>query len=123
MPQFKIYGEQQFLRTQRDLISETVQAVLVEVFQYPADKKFQRFMALDAADFIHPHAENYICIEVQLFEGRQAETKRRFLLELQYRLEKHDIHAEVILQESPASHWGIRGSTGDTIQLNYRVEV
>lgn len=62
-----------------------------------------------------------------MMEGRSESTKKELIKSLfaniagQVGIANEDV--EVLLLESPASHWGFRGKTGDEINLNYSVEV
>lgn len=94
----------------------------------PADKRFHRFIPLDAADFIHPEdrSEAYTIIEASLFEGRTVETKKAFIRALFARFEADKLanpqDLEITLTETPRCNWGIRGKPGDELTLNYKVE-
>ncbi len=129
MAQVKIYGERAHLGRVRAALSEAVHACLCEALGLPADKRFQRFIALDPADFIHPpdRSDAYTIIEISMFEGRTAETKRALLELLMARIpERLEIAAsdlEITIFETPPAHWGIRGRTGDRLALGYRIDV
>ena len=79
MAQVKIYGERAHLSRVRRALSDAVHGCLEDALQLPADKRFQRFIALDAADFVHPPDRTgaYTIVEISMFEGRSAEAKRR----------------------------------------------
>jgi hypothetical protein len=74
MAQVKIYGESGHLGRVRSALSDAVHACLQDALQLPADKRFQRFIALDAADFIHPPDRTgaYTIVEISMFAGRSA---------------------------------------------------
>ena len=128
MAQVKIYGERSLLAQQRTLISDAIHAALVEVFGLPEAKRFQRFIGLDAQDFIYPadRSARYIIVEILLFAGRSTATKKALIRRLyalfQEYLELEPADLEIVLLESPRDHWGIRGLPGDELQLNYLVE-
>ncbi len=129
MAQVKIYGERAHLTNLRAALSDTIQDCLVEALGLPADKRFQRFIGLDAADLIHPPDRSgaYTIVEISMFAGRSAEARRRLLELLMARLpERTGISAqdlEITLFETPAANWGIRGRTGDRLSLPYTIEV
>jgi hypothetical protein len=129
MAQVKIYGERAHLSRLRSALSDTIQDCLVEALALPAEKRFQRFIALDAADLIHPpdRSAAYTILEISMFAGRSAAAKRRLLELLMARIpERTGIAAldlEITLFETPPASWGIRGRTGDRLDLPYTVEV
>jgi phenylpyruvate tautomerase PptA (4-oxalocrotonate tautomerase family) len=128
MAQIKIYGEGRHLREVRDRLSDILHGAFQECLGLPADKRFQRFIALDAADFLHPpdRSAAYTIIEISMFEGRSAETKRALLHALMGNIAEglgiaaQDI--EITIFETPRANWGIRGQTGDVLDLDYKVE-
>lgn len=129
MAQVKIFGLRRSLEGNRLAISEAIHSSVMEALEYPAEKKFHRFIALDEQDFIYPdnRSDRYTIIEVSIFEGRSAEAKKsliRLLFERTSRLAgiaPQDV--EVTIFETPRASWGIRGLSGDQIGLNYKVEV
>ena len=128
MGQVKIYGREENITKNRDKISSAIHESIVEALQFPVEKKFQRFIKLSADDFIYPESrsENYLIIEIVMFTGRTQETKRKLIILLYSKLntigiEKDDL--EITLIEEPAENWGIRGSVGSELKLNYKVEV
>ncbi|MDJ0895046.1 MAG: tautomerase family protein [Alphaproteobacteria bacterium] len=129
MAQVKIYGEREHLTTTRQQLSDTIHGCLMDAIALPQDKRFQRFIALAREDFIHPADRSgaYTIIEISMFEGRTPEAKRRLLTLLMERIPKEvGISAqdlEITLFETPKANWGIRGSTGDQLALNYKVSV
>ena len=129
MAQVKIYAERTHLARVRATLSDTIQSCLEEALGLPASKRFQRFIGLDAADFVHPPDRSgaYTIIEISMFAGRSAAAKRRLLELLMTRVaERPGIPAqdlEITIFEAPPADWGIRGQTGDRLALPYRVEV
>lgn len=129
MAQVKIYGERAHLTRARAALSDAVQGCLEDALGLPASKRFQRFIGLDAADFVHPpdRSAAYTIIEISMFAGRSPEARRRLLELLMTRLpERAGIAAqdlEITLFETPPANWGIRGQTGDRLTLPYQIEV
>ena len=129
MAQVKIYGERAHLSRVRAALSDVVHGCLQDALKLPADKRCQRFIGLDGADFIYPpdRSAAYTIIEISMFAGRTPEAKRH-LLELLMRrvperlgLAPQDL--EITIFETPPANWGIRGQTGDRLALGYRIEV
>jgi phenylpyruvate tautomerase PptA (4-oxalocrotonate tautomerase family) len=127
--QFKIYGRTSFLQTAHAQISEVVHAAAMRVLQAPADKRFQRFIGLEAWQLVTPadRSERYLNIEVVMFSGRSLTTKkalvRALMDDLACELELSPVDIEVVLLESPREHWGIRGQHADELKLDYKVEL
>jgi phenylpyruvate tautomerase PptA (4-oxalocrotonate tautomerase family) len=129
MSQVKIFGRRQVLQEKRMVLSDAIHTSLVEAIGLPEEKRFQRFIGLDAADFIAPpdRSEHYIIIEISMFEGRSDESKKHLIRALFARLESacgiapHDV--EITIFETPRQNWGIRGLPGDELGLPYKVDV
>ena len=128
MAQVKIYGERGHLRSIRDQLSATIHAVAMDALGLPANKRFHRFIGLDRDDFIYPsdRSHAYTIVEISLFAGRSDETIRVFLKTLMRKIVEEaglaPADVEITLFETPKSHWGIRGTVGDELALNYDVE-
>ena len=128
MPQTIIYAQRQHLEVRREAISDVLHQCLVDVFGLPKDKRFQRFIALDADDFVYPNdrSENYTIIEIHLFTGRTTDTKksliRRIFQQFDEELGIANNDVEITLFESEKANWGIRGVCGDELELSYTVE-
>ncbi|OJJ14915.1 tautomerase family protein [marine bacterium AO1-C] len=129
MSQIKIYGLKSHLDEVKAELSRVIHGCVVEVLKMPANKRFHRFIGLDAADFIYPEdrSEAYTIIEIMMMTGRTEATKKALIQALfreisaQLPITVNDL--EICILESPPANWGFRGKTGDEIQLNYKVEV
>jgi 4-oxalocrotonate tautomerase family enzyme len=129
MAQVKIYGLHDHLNRHRDGISDAIHHSAMDALGLPEEKRFHRFLGLDAADFIYPgdRSRQYTIIEVSMFEGRSAEAKANFIRDIFARLEEacgispQDV--EITITETPRENWGIRGLPANELALNYRVEV
>ena len=129
MAQVKIYGERNHLRSIRGALSDVIHATNRQVLGLPEDKRFHRFIALDAEDFLYPpdRSAAYTIIEISMFEGRDPNTKKILLKALMETISRdlalslQDI--EITLFETPKANWAIRGKTGDELALSYKVEV
>jgi phenylpyruvate tautomerase PptA (4-oxalocrotonate tautomerase family) len=129
MAQIKIYGLKSNLDENKEKISVAIHKSIMSALEYPAEKKFHRFITLANDEFIYPEdrSENYIIIEISLFIGRSVQAKKALIRELY-----QNIHAEagicaqdieITLFETPKENWGIRGMPGDELALGYKVEV
>lgn len=129
MAQIKIYGERAHLGANRQAISDAIHACAVEALQLPPEKRFHRFLTLDAGDFIYPadRSERYTIIEISMFGGRSVEAKKHLIRRLFERLEDecgiapNDV--EITITETPRENWGIRGLPADELMLDYKVRV
>jgi 4-oxalocrotonate tautomerase family enzyme len=128
MAQILIYSRREHLAGRRQAISDVLHGCVTAALGLPADKRFHRFIALEAEDFIHPadRGERYTIIEVSLFEGRSVEIKKQLIRTIFERFERElgiARHAvEITLHETPKHNWGIRGFPGDELALGYKVE-
>ena len=129
MAQIKIFGLNSTFDTRRGLISEAIHKSVMSALEYPAEKKFHRFIGLNPEDFIYPddRSATYLIIEISMFEGRSVEAKKRLIRELFSNIEvdvgisPQDV--EITIFETPRQNWGIRGMAGDELGLGYKVEV
>lgn len=129
MAQVKIYGLHEHLNAHRDGISNAIHASAMDALGLPEEKRFHRFIGLDAADFIHPgdRSRQYTIIEISIFEGRSVEAKKALIRGLFTRLEAEcgiaPQDVEITIFETPRHNWGIRGLPADELALDYQVKV
>jgi phenylpyruvate tautomerase PptA (4-oxalocrotonate tautomerase family) len=127
MAQVKVYMNREHLEKVRTTLSNIVQSCLCDALGLPFEKKFQRFFPLEPENFIHPHGEPYVILEIILFEGRSVEAKKKLMALLFERFQTHlgisSHDLEIVLLESARHNWGIRGLPGDELTLEYRVGV
>ena len=129
MPQIKIYGLQENIEPKRFALSDAIHAALMESIGTPNNKRFQRFIILDAENFIYPsdRTTDYTIIEISMFEGRSVEAKKNLIRTLYQKIaETTEIKPqdlEITIFETPRCNWGIRGIPGDELKLNYQVDV
>src|SRR5258708_26103603 len=115
MDRIKIYGIAPHLKPVKFLLSDIIHSCVVEALELPTDRRFHRFFPLDPADFLFPpdRSERYLIVEIVLFEGRSAETKRRLIRLLINRgcrrlhLTPDDL--EITIFETPRQNCDIRG--------------
>lgn len=125
----KIYGLEEKLNSVKKELSDVIHSCVVDVFEYPEDKRFHRFFPMKKEDFYYQsdRSENYTVIEISIFEGRKKDTKKKLIkllfekIEKELQIDPKDI--EITIFETPACNWGIRGVTGDELALNYKVDV
>lgn len=129
MAQVKIYGLRETLNGTREAWSGIIHAALVDTLGLPAEKRFQRFIGLEAEDFLYPADRTYAytIIEISMFAGRSPESIKallhRIMADAQTSLNIGANDIEITVSESPRHCWGIRGKTGDELALAYKVDV
>jgi len=127
--QIKIFGTRERLNPIKEALSDIIHSCMVEVLEFPSNKKFHRFFPMEKEDFYFPdeRTEAYTIIEISMFEGRTAETKKQlinFLFErIARQLSISILDIEITIFETPKHNWGIRGLPGDELALSYRVNV
>jgi phenylpyruvate tautomerase PptA (4-oxalocrotonate tautomerase family) len=127
MAQVKLYGRRDVWGPRRTEVSDAVHAALVGAWGLPADKRFHRFVMLDPDDLVAPRSDAYLVIEIVCFTGRTRRARRALIAAMfadvapALGLAADDL--EVVIIESPAENWGIRGVSGDELALSYRVDV
>ncbi|UZN01726.1 tautomerase family protein [Cellulomonas sp. S1-8] len=127
MAQVKLYGRRSAWEARRREVSDAVHAALVAAWGLPDDKRFHRFLLLDDEDVVAPRAPEYLVVEVVCFTGRSPAAVRAliaaFFDDVAPALGLAADDLEVVILESPPTHWGIRGVAGDELSLPYRVDV
>lgn len=127
MVQVKIYGNRRVWGQRRAEVSDALHAALVGAWQIPEDKRFHRFLLLDDGDLVAPRSDDYLMIEVVAFAGRSQEAKRELIRrvydDVAPALGVATDDVELVVIESPAESWGIRGRSGDELSLSYKVDV
>jgi phenylpyruvate tautomerase PptA (4-oxalocrotonate tautomerase family) len=129
MVQIKVYALADKLNPIKTDLSDIIHVSLIEVLQFSPEKRFHRFFPLDKSDFYYPsdRTDNYLIIEISMFDGRSVETKKDLIrlliknINRKFNIPSDDI--EITIFETPKSNWGIRGLPGDELILNYKVEV
>ncbi|MFB7798634.1 tautomerase family protein [Isoptericola sp. NPDC056134] len=127
MVQVKIYGNRRVWGQRRAEVSDALHAALVGAWKIPEDKRFHRFLLLDDGDLVAPRSDDYLLIEIVAFIGRTREAKRELIRRVYddvapaLRVATDDV--ELVVIESPAESWGIRGRSGDELSLSYKVDV
>ena len=129
MAQVKIYGIREHLNPIKTKLSEVIHSCVVDALQFPPNKRAHRFFPMSAEDFYYPASATarYTMIEISLFEGRSIEARKRLIRLLFERIcvqsERLPNEVEVTITETPRHNWGFRGSPGDEVSLQYKVDV
>jgi len=130
MPQAKIFGIREHLVPVREKMSEAVNESIAVAFQFPRERRLQRFFPMDKEDFIYPpheRSERYTIIEISTFQGRSKDVLKELVRQIYKRVPEatgiapRDI--DVIITEQPRHAWGLMGEPGDEINLTYKVNI
>lgn len=123
MAQLKIYGRRDVWAGRQQELSDLLHSCVVSAWGLPEDKRFHRFLLLDAEDFVCPQrSANYLIIEVVCFTGRSDDAKRALIRTIYERCGLAAEDVEITIIEMPKVNWGIRGVPADELTLSYKVE-
>lgn len=125
-----IYGIKEYLNPIKAKLSDVIQASMTQVLSLPESKRAHRIVPLDQSDFYYPEGRTdaYTVIEINMMEGRKAETKKALIKALFTNIESSlgisPVDIEITIKEQPPHCWGFRGMTGDDVKdLTYKVNV
>ncbi|EOS8555139.1 tautomerase family protein [Vibrio vulnificus] len=125
-----IYGIKEYLNPIKAELSDVIQASMTQVLSLPESKRAHRIVPLDKSDFYYPEGRTdaYTVIEINMMEGRKAETKKALIKALFANIESSlgisSVDIEITIKEQPPHCWGFRGMTGDDVKdLTYKVNV
>ncbi|HDY7979067.1 TPA: tautomerase family protein [Vibrio vulnificus] len=125
-----IYGIKEYLNPIKAELSNVIQASMTQVLSLPESKRAHRIVPLDKSDFYYPEGRTdaYTVIEINMMEGRKAETKKALIKALFANIESSlgisPVDIEITIKEQPPHCWGFRGMTGDDVKdLTYKVNV
>ena len=128
MAQIKIYGLREHLEGRKAELSLVLHRCAMEALGLPKEKRFHRFFCLEPEDFTFPddRSSAYTILEISMFEGRSAETKRLLIGKIFESFEQElgiaPVDVEITIFETPKANWGIRGLPGDQLKLSYKIE-
>jgi phenylpyruvate tautomerase PptA (4-oxalocrotonate tautomerase family) len=129
MPGVTIEVRRQYSRAEEEGIIAGVHAALMEGLKTPEWDRTIRFVAHERHRFAVPpgRGDRYTLIEIDLFSGRSLEAKRALYQALVRNLGTFGIpadHITVLLRESGAENWGIRGGVpASEVDLGFEVKV
>ncbi|HCG6989215.1 tautomerase family protein [Vibrio parahaemolyticus] len=125
-----IYGIKEYLNPIKAELSDAIQISMTQVLSLPESKRAHRIVPLDKSDFYYPEGRTdaYTVIEINMMEGRKAETKKALIKALFANIESSlgisPVDIEITIKEQPPHCWGFRGMTGDDVKdLTYKVNV
>ena len=125
-----VYGIKERLNPIKAKLSDVIHGCMMSVLGIPEDKRAQRFVPLDKADFYYPggRSDAYTVIEINMMAGRQPETQKRLITSLFEQIEKQlaiaPVDIEITIKEQQPYQWGFRGITGEEASdLKYKINV
>jgi phenylpyruvate tautomerase PptA (4-oxalocrotonate tautomerase family) len=129
MPTAKIYGLRSQIEPIREMLADIIHGCVSEGLSFPKEKRLQRFILLDEADFYYGEgrSEKYLVVEIAMFEGRSVATIKGLINMLYDRIPsacgipRTDI--DITIHEIPRYCWGLQGALGDEQNLGYEVKV
>lgn len=131
MPSSVVEVRRVYTEIEEVAIIDAVHDALVSAFQIPPGDKHVRLVAHEPHRFSHaPHLESpelYTFVSIDCFAGRSIAAKRNLYAEIVQRLSLLGIpsdHVTIVLRESAAENWGIRGGQAACdIDLGFDVNV
>ncbi len=128
MPATRITTRQGWIGTRRRAFLEAVQRALVTGLRIPPDDRCIALVEQDADAFLLPEGagERFSLIEIVLITGRSLKAKRRLYAAMVEELAPFGLgpdEVRVILTESPAENWGLRGRPASEIDLGFAIDV
>jgi len=131
MPSSTIEVRREYSDADALALIDAVHASLVAAFRIPAADKHVRLVVHEPERFaVSPdlaYPELYTQVTIDCFEGRSLDAKRKLYAQIAQRLGVLGIpgdHLLILLRESPAQNWGIRGGqAASDIDLGFDVNV
>lgn len=129
MPNVTIEVRRKYTAAEEQALIDAVHAALIEGLKIPDWDKTIRLVVHEPRRFAVPpgRGERYTLVDVDLFSGRSLEAKRALYQALVRNLGKLGIpadHVKVLLRESAAENWGIRGGVpASEVDLGFKIDV
>ena len=114
MPNATIEVLHRYSTTEEQGLIEAVHSAMVEALKIPHWDRTVRLVVHEPHRFAVPpgRSDRYTVIDIDLFAGRSQTAKKNLYQSIVRNLAKFDIpsdHVKVLLRESHAENWGIRG--------------
>jgi phenylpyruvate tautomerase PptA (4-oxalocrotonate tautomerase family) len=129
VPNVTIEVRKRYTREQEEAIIDAVHAALMEGIKTPEWDRTIRLIVHEPHRFATPpqKGERYTLVDVDLFSGRSLNAKKVFYRAIVNNLGKLGIpadHVKVLLRESAAENWGVRGGVpASEVDLGFKVDV
>jgi phenylpyruvate tautomerase PptA (4-oxalocrotonate tautomerase family) len=131
MPSSLIEVRRRYTESEEVALIDAVHDALVAAFQIPPGDKHIRLVSHEPHRFSHSpglkRPELYTFVAIDCFAGRSVQAKRNLFREIVNRLDALGIppdHVTIVLRESAAENWGIRGGQAACdVDLGFNVNV
>lgn len=129
MPNVTIEVVDRYSRVEEEALIEAVHAALMKALRIPAWDKTIRLVAHAPHRFAFPpdKTDRYLLIDIDLFTGRSLAAKKALYRALVRNLAVLGVptdHIKILLRESGAENWGIRGGQpASEVNLGFKVDV
>jgi phenylpyruvate tautomerase PptA (4-oxalocrotonate tautomerase family) len=129
MPNTTIEVRRQYSRAEEEQIIESVHAALRETLKIPEWDRTVRVVVHEAHRFAAPpgKSDRYTLVNIDLFAGRSLAAKKALFQALVRNLGACGIpadHIKVLLRESGAENWGVRGGVpASEVELGFKIDV
>lgn len=113
---------------QKKSILDGLHAALVEAFRIPESDRNQVVHEYPPEDFEARHGGEAVFVEISVFPGRSAETKRLLYRAIVRNLEERARiprdRVVILLHEPPLENWGIRGGqAASDVAIGFELDV
>lgn len=115
MPLVKVEMRKGKSAAYKKALLDAIHQALVDIFKTPEDNRIQRLYELEAANFkiAADKTEDFLLIELTVFEGRNLATKsilyKAIVDNLEHALGIKRTDILIVLNETPRENWGVRG--------------
>ena len=128
MPNATIETRRQYSREEETGIIDAVHAAMIEGLKIPEGDKTVRLVVHEPHRFPAPPGdERYTLVDIDLMAGRSLDAKKALYRAIVSNLKPFGIPGDlikVLLRESPAENWGIRGGVpASEVELGFEVNV
>jgi phenylpyruvate tautomerase PptA (4-oxalocrotonate tautomerase family) len=129
MPNVTIEVLHQYSKVEEQGIMEAVHAAMVDALKIPEWDRTIRLVIHEPHRFAIPpgRSNRYTLIDIDLFTGRSLSAKKALYQAVVRNLGQFNIpadHIKVLLRESQAENWGIRGGIpASEVDLGFKVNV
>lgn len=129
MPNATIEVRRGYSRAEEEEIIEAVHAAMVEALKIPEWDRTIRLVVHEPHRFAVPpgRSDRYTLVDIDLFSGRSLAAKKALYAALVRNLGTFGIpadHVKVLLRESGAENWGVRGGVpASEVELGFKVDV
>jgi len=129
MPNVTVEVRRRYTRQEEEAILDAVHAAMTSAIKIPASDRTLRLIVHEPHRFAAPPGkdERYTLVEIDLFSGRSLAAKKALYRAIVENLAAFGIPADqvkVLLRESAAENWGIRGGVpASEVDLGFKVDV